>query len=158
MLRKSVGWARAALVTLGLGTGLLQVLVVFQARETGFLFPEVEHLVAPYSIAGILTVMAGQVGLIAVWMIVNAIARGAFFQPATLRWIGVLRWATVPAAIIPSLVAVHLLAVVGLGGPGVILGLMAALASGAAVFILVTLGRQVYLMQAAEHAELEAVI
>ena len=41
-----IAWSRAALVTLGLGTLLLQGLIVLQAKETGFLIPEVEHLVA----------------------------------------------------------------------------------------------------------------
>lgn len=158
MKLKVVFWVRGALLALGIGTLLVQVLVVVQARETGFLFPEVEHLVVPYSIAGILTVAAVQVGLVALWMIVSAIARGSFYQTATLRWIEVLRWVPVPAATIPSLVALHLLVMVGVGGPGVVLGLMAALVSGAAGFVLVTLGRQVYLIQAAEHAELETVI
>ena len=153
-----IAWSRAALVTLGLGTLLLQGLIVLQAKETGFLFPEVEHLVAPYTITGVASVLAVQIGLFALWMIVEAVARGNFYETPTLRWINVLRGATVPATIIPSLTALHLLAVVGIGGPGVILALLATLASGAAAFIFVTLARQVYLAQAAEHAELEAVI
>ena len=158
MKRSIFAWSRAALIALGLGTLLLQGLVVLQARETGALFPEVEHLVLPYSIAGVASVFAAQVGLFALWMIVEAVARGNLFGPATLRWINVLRGATVPAAIIPTLTALHAGFIVGVGGPGVLLALLAALTSGAAAFILMTLARRIYLAQAAEHAELAAVI
>lgn len=151
-------WARAALVILALGTVLLQVLLPLQARETGILFPEVAHLVTPYSIAAVLAVFCVQVGLLALWMIVGSFARGTLYESSTLRWFGALRWSTVPATLIPSLVALHLLVVVGLGGPGVLLGFLATLATGAAMFILVTLTRRIYVTQAAEHAELEAVI
>lgn len=156
--RSIINFTRAALVTMFLGAISLQILIPLVAFETGGLYPEVRHLVVPYSCAGVLSVLCGQVGLVAVWMLIAAMARGSLFATSALHWVDVLRWSVVPAAAIPAAVGLHLLAVVGLGGPGVLIGTAAAVAIGASAFIMLTLGRRLYLAQAAEHAELEGVI
>lgn len=154
----AVRWARVAVVMVALSTVLAQVLLPLLAWETGTMYPEVEHLVVPYSVAAVLMVVGVQVALVCVWLLVSAISRGTLFNPSTVVLIHVIRIAVLIAAVIPAAVAVHLLFFVGLGGPGVMLGLGFVCVVGAASVILLTLGKRVYLSAMAEHAELDAVI
>lgn len=147
-----------ALVMVAAGTVLAQVLLPVLAWETGAMYDEVEFLVVPYSVAAVLMVVGVQVALVCVWMVVSAISRDAFYGPRTVVLIDAIRVAIGVAAVIPAAVAAHLLFFVGLGGPGVVLGLAFVCVVGAALVVLLTLGKRVYLSARAEHAELDAVI
>lgn len=147
-----------SLAVLGVGTVLMQIVAPLVAVEIGQEYPEVSHLVVPYSIAADLTVLAAQVGLVGLWIIVVAVARGRLFDSATRRWIVALRWCVVVATLIPAVVAAHLLFFVNVGGFGVILGLFAALAVGAGAYMLLTTATRAYDQAAADHSELAGVI
>lgn len=132
---------RIDLVVLLLGTLLGQALVPLVASETGRAFPEVAHLVGPYSAAGILAIACAQVALLAVWQLLSLVDQGAILGRRSLRWLGVITACAVAATILCAVPLVHLLAVVGVGGPGVVLALAAVLACGPALVLLVSIMR-----------------
>lgn len=147
-----------SLVLIAVGTVLAQLLLPRLAWETGVMYHEVTHLVVPYSIAAVLMMVCVQAALVGVWLLVSTVPRGTLFDPRTVVFIDVIRIAIGAAAAIPAAVAVHLLFFVGLGGPGVLLGLAFVCVVGPALMILLTIARRVYLRARDDHAELEAVI
>lgn len=157
-MNRLVGWARASLVLMAVGTVLAQLLLPVLALQTGRMYYEVAHLAVPYAVAAVLMVVCVQAALVGVWMLVSAVSRGALFDPRTVVFLDVIRIAVALAAAIPAGVAVHLLFFVGLGGPGVVLALAFVCVVCPAVEILLTLLRRVYLRAREEHDELEAVI
>lgn len=121
---------RVSLVVLLLGTVMAQALVPVFAAEKGVLFPEVAGLVVAYSVAAILVIACGQMVLLAIWRLLTFIDRGQIFTPRALRWVDVIMVSGGVAAALSAGVMIHLLFVVGLGGPGVVLGLAASVAVG----------------------------
>lgn len=149
---------RVALVVLLLGTVLAQVLVPVFAVEEGRIFPEVARLVVPYSVAGILVVACGQVALLAVWRLLSLVNRGVIFTHRALRWIDVITASAAVAAVLSAGVMIHLLAFVGVGGPGVVFGLAATLAGGLAFVLLMFVMRGLLESAIADRTELDEVI
>lgn len=149
---------RTALVLVALGTVLVQVLLPCQAAEIGETYPEVQNLVLPYSIAAVLMVVCAQVALLSVWKLISRVLRATLYAKGSLKWIDAMRWSVLIGAGIVAIVAGHLLFLVGIGGPGVVLGFFAALVLGSAAFLLLTILRRVFTAARDEHAELAGVI
>jgi hypothetical protein len=143
---------------MAVGTALAQLLLPSLAWETGRLYPEVEHLVVPYSVAAVLMVVCIQAALVGVWMLVSAVSHGSLFDPRTVVFLDMIRIAAGLGAAIPAGVAIHLLFFVAIGGPGVLLGLAFVCVVGAAIQIFLTLVKTIYLRASEDHAELDAVI
>ncbi|CAN5702074.1 DUF2975 domain-containing protein [soil metagenome] len=149
---------RVALVVLLLGSVLAQVLVPAFASETGTRFTEVAHLVVPYSVAGILVIACGQVALLVIWRLLTLINRGVIFTRGALRWVDVITACAAVATVLSAAVLIHLLAFVGVGGPGVVLGLAACLAGGLTFVLLMVVMRGLLESAIADRTELDEVI
>ena len=125
---------RVALVGLLVGTVLAQVLVPVIASEAGTTFPEVAYLVVPYSVAAILFIGCGQVALLVVWRLLSMVGGGVIFTRRALRWVDVITVCAAVATVLSAGVLIHLLVLVGVGGP--ILYYLAACVVGVLAFVL----------------------
>jgi hypothetical protein len=148
---------RVALVVLLLGSVLAQVLVPVFASQAAQTFPEVEYLVVPYSVAGILVIACGQVALFAVWRLLSMINRGVIFTRRSLRSVDVITACGAAATVLNAAVWTHLLVVHG-GGPGIILWLAASLVGGVAFVLLMIVMRGLLESAIAHRTELDEVI
>lgn len=149
---------RVALVVLLLGSVLAQVLVPMFASQQGTYFPEVAHLVVPYSVAGILVIACSQVGLLAIWRLLSLVNVGVIFTRRALRWVDVITACAAMATVLSAGTMIHLLFFVGVGGPGVVLGLAATLAGGLAFVLLMVVMRGLLESAIADRTELDEVI
>ena len=149
---------RIALVVLLLGSVLAQVLVPVVASQTGTSFPEVAHLVVPYSVAGILVIACGQLALLAIWRLLSLVNGGVIFTRGALRWVDVITASAAVATVLNAGTMIHLLFLVGVGGPGVVLALAATLAGGPAFVLLMLVMRGLLESAIAHRDELEGVI
>jgi hypothetical protein len=148
---------RVALVVLLLGSVLVQVLIPAMASEAARTFPEVDYLVVPYSVAGILVIACGQVALVAVWRLLSMISGGVIFTRRSLRSVDVITACVAVATALNAAVWIHLLIVHG-GGPGIILWLAASLAGGVAFVLLMIVMRGLLESAIAHRTELDEVI
>jgi len=149
---------RVALVVLLTGSVLAQLLVPVFVFEEGTIFPELAGLVVPYSMAGILGIACVQVALIVVWRLLSLVNGGVIFSRRALRWVDVITACAAVATVLGAGVMVHLLLFVGVGGPGVILGLAAWLAGGLAVVLVMVVMRGLLESAIADRTELDEVI
>lgn len=158
MKRLATRLLRVALVVLLLGTVLGQVLVPVFASEEGAIFPEVANLVVPYSVAGILVIACAQVALLVLWQLLSMVNDGVIFTHRALRWVDVITACAALATVLSVGVMIHLLAFVGVGGPGVVLGLAAGFAGGLAFVLLMVVMRGLLESAIADRTELDKVI
>ena len=149
---------RFALVILLLGTVLTQVLVPVLASEEARIFPEVAYLAVPYSVALILVIACVQVALLVVWRLLSLVDGGVIFTRRALRWVDVITACAVVATVLSAGVLIHLLFVVGVGGPSVALALPASLAGGLAFVLLMVVMRGLLELAIADRTELDEVI
>jgi hypothetical protein len=149
---------RFALVILLLGTVLTQVLVPVLASEEAGIFPEVAYLAVPYSVALILVIACVQVALLVVWRLLSLVDGGVIFTRRALRWVDVITACAVVATVLSAGVLIHLLFVVGVGGPSVALALPASLAGGLAFVLLMVVMRGLLELAIADRTELDEVI
>lgn len=149
---------RVCLTVLLLGALLLQTQLPLLAEEVGGGYAETSHLVAPYAAAGIAALACVQVALGAVWWLVTRVQRDEILAPRARRGIDVGVGALLAAAALTAAPMAHLLVVVGVGGPGVVLGLLGCLAGGVAVAVLGRTLRAVHGAAVADRAELAAVV
>jgi hypothetical protein len=148
---------RLALVALLLGTVLAQVLLPVFGSEEGRIYPELEYLVAPYSVVGILAIACVQVALLVVWRLLSMVDGGVIFSRRALRWVDVITACAVVATVLCAGPMIHLLFVVGVGGP-LILWLAACLAAGPAFVLLMIVMRGLLESAIAARTELDEVI
>ena len=149
---------RVALVVLLLGTVLAQVLVPVLASQEARIFPEVEYLAVPYSVALILVIACVQVALLVVWRLLSMVDGGVIFTRGALRWVDVIIACAVVATVLCAGPLIHLLFVVDAGGPLVALGLPATLAGGLAFVLLMIVMRGLLESAIADRTELDEVI
>jgi hypothetical protein len=136
---------------------LAQVLVPVFASQAAKTFPEVEYLVVPYSVAGILAIACVQVALLVVWRLLSLISGGVIFTRRAQRWVDVIIACAVVATVLCAGPLIHLLAVHG-GGPGIILGLAACVVGGLAFVLLMVVMRGLLESAIADRTELDEVI
>ncbi len=157
MTKFAVRALRVALVILLLGSVLGQVLVPLFASQSAKTFPEVEDLVVPYSVAGMLVIACGQVALLVVWRLLSMVSGGVIFTRRSLRLVDVIAACGAVATVLNAGVWIHLLVVAG-GGPGIILWLVASLACGVAFVLLMIVMRGLLESAIADRAEFDVVI
>src|SRR5690625_144 len=80
---------RVLIVVLLLLALAAQALVPLAATEAATTTPELSYLQVPYAVAGIATIGCGQVVLVAIWPLLTRVRRGAIFDVAAFRWVGV---------------------------------------------------------------------
>ncbi len=149
---------RVVLVVLLLGSVLAQVLLPVFAFQEGRIFPEVEYLVVPYSVAAILFIACGQVTLLVVWRLLSMVDGGVIFTGRALRWVDVITASAAVATILGAGVWVHMIGFVP-GGGGPMLYYLAVCVAGALAFtLLMVVMRGVLESAIAYRTELDAVI
>ncbi|ROS23915.1 DUF2975 domain-containing protein [Cellulomonas sp. PhB150] len=124
MARERTWTVRGLVVLLVVGGLALQLVIPGAAAGVARTFPEVTHLVVPYSLAAIAAIACLQVALVAVWFLV------ASPRPLTSpsRWIATCGVAAATA--ISAVVLVHLSGPDGTGGPLPVLFLLASVVCG----------------------------
>ncbi|WP_062515918.1 DUF2975 domain-containing protein [Demequina gelatinilytica] len=153
-----IAWLRLLLVGILAGSLLGQVLVVLIAQANGKEAPEVEHLVVPYSIAGIAAILCFQIAVACIWALLTMVESGRIYTARALRWVEAIIWCGGTAAGIVVATAGHLLLFERLGGPGVPLGMMVAMVTGSAFVLLMVVMRGLLATAIADRAELAEVI
>lgn len=148
----------AVLVLFIAGVALGQFLVPMVAGDVAGQFPEVTHLVTPYSILGILSLGCLQVVAVLFGLLLRRAVTGGFFSALSRRWIKLMAIIATVAFLIPVGVGVHLLASMNAGGPGVLLGIIAALGGALGFTCLGAIALRAFDATSAEHYELGEVI
>lgn len=154
----SVPSLRIVLVALFVGTVVTQILLPQMSHELGGQFEETAHLVVPYAVVGILAVACAQIALIMIWKLLGLVASNAIFMLQSLRWVNVIIGCGVAAALLVVSVPVHLLFVVGVGGPGGLVFLVGSVVGGIAFVLLMSFMRDLLRTAIADRSELEEVI
>jgi uncharacterized membrane protein YpjA len=149
---------RVVLVVLLLGTVFTQVLVPVQASMFGTANPEVAYLVVPYSVAAILFIACVQVALLVVWRLLSLVNDGVIFTRRALRWVDVIIACAVVATILSAGVLIHMLLFVPGGGGPTIYFMLACIAGGLALMLLMVVMRGLLESAIADRAELDEVI
>ncbi|WP_309081489.1 DUF2975 domain-containing protein [Zhihengliuella sp.] len=149
---------RAVLILLLAAALTAQILIPFAAEKLGGPFEEVSHLVAPYSVAGILSLLCWQVALVVVWRLLSLVSRRQFLATRSIKSVGAIIYAVAGAALLPALTMLHLLFVAGVGGPGVVLGVAFCLICGAALVVVLIVMRALLAMAAENQGGLDEVI
>lgn len=147
-----------SLFLLLLGSLLGQFMVPWLAADVADGAPEVAHLVWPYSIAGIAGILCFQVAVVAVWKLASMAVAGTVFTEAALRPATVFIWACVVAAALCAGVWIHLLVVVGTGGPGALFLLTGAVLVSATGALLMIVLRGLLRAATMDRLELESVV
>ncbi|HEX4936012.1 MAG TPA: DUF2975 domain-containing protein, partial [Gemmatimonadaceae bacterium] len=127
---------RVALLVLLVASVLAQVLVPVSASEVGARFPEVAHLVGPYSLAAILFIACGQVALLAIWRLLSLVDGGVIFTHRAVRWVDVIVTCGAVATSLAVAVLVHMLAFVPGGGGPMVYYLAGCIVAGVAFVLL----------------------
>ncbi|MFC7431426.1 MULTISPECIES: DUF2975 domain-containing protein [unclassified Agrococcus] len=150
---------RVVLVVIGLGAVVLQLVLVPElAREAADGDARLVPAIAPYAVAGIALVVCVQVVLVCTWMLLRRVQHGAIFERSALRWVdGIVAAAALATTIVLAL-TVHLLAVVGTGGPGVLLVLLCLLVGGVAATLLMLVMRGLLVGASGLRSELAEVV
>ena len=158
MTRLVIGLLRVALVVLLFGTVLAQVLVPVVASEEARIFPEVDYLVVPYSVAAILFIACVQVALLVVWRLLSLVGGGVIFTRSALRWVDVIIACAVVATVLSVGVLIHMLGFVPGGGGPTIYFMLACIAGGLAFVLLMIVMRGLLVSAIADRTELDEVI
>ena len=155
MTRLVIGLLRVALVVLLFGTVLAQVLVPVVASEEARIFPEVDYLAVPYSVALILVIACVQVALLVVWRLLSLVNGGVIFTRGAVRWIDVIIACAVVATVLSAGVFIHMLLFVG---SPMIYFMVACIAGGLAFVLLMVVMRGLLESAIADRTELDEVI
>lgn len=90
------------LIALGVQGLFLPVL----AHEVAVENPEVAGLQIPFTVLGILGVACGEVVLVAMWVLLGRVRRGAIFETRSLRWVDAMIGAGLIEAVLVGIVVV----------------------------------------------------
>lgn len=160
MKKRYIRLAQLAVILFGCTTPLVQLLVVFVAQEVGRDAPEVAHLVIPYSMAGVISIVFFQLFLGGIWYMLHRVSIGAFYTAATLRTLDFMRVAFAVSVLIPIAVLLHANfgTETGVGPASVVLLFLMLISAGPGVFLLLTVLRQLFVEARGNREELEKVI
>lgn len=158
-MNRLVQWVLTGVVSLFLLALILgQFLVPIVASDVSHQMPEVRHLVAPYSVLGIVTIACIQGAVIFLYLAVSRRTKDSFFTNNTRMWIFAAGLLCTVAFLIPAGTAIHLLSTVHAGGPGVVLGLAASLVAATGFGCLTYIALKAFDGARTEHEELGGVI
>lgn len=155
MGRASTDLLRVTLIFVGLGLLVGQFSVPVWATEVGDQFPEVAFLVTQYSVAGIVSLAMLQLALVLVWRLLAQVAKGTIFSVQSLKWVNAVIVFLALAFFIPAAVLSHLLLVVRLGGPAILIVLVAAVLSGVGLTLFMLVLRGLLVDATADRTELD---
>lgn len=132
---------RVELFLLLLGALLLQAAMPTIAAEQAREFPEVAHLAGPYTVLAIAAIASVQVTLLVVWRLLTLIAESELTTRRGLRCLDAITASIAVATALTAGTLLHLLAVVGVGGPGAVLAFLGSTAVGTALVVLLRVVR-----------------
>ncbi|MFJ6416415.1 DUF2975 domain-containing protein [Paeniglutamicibacter sp. NPDC091659] len=142
MKRSVILALRVLLVLVFLVLLLGQIVVVpSYTLESATAFPEVAFLAGPYTVIAVAGIACVQIGLFATWVLLSMVERNAIFTEHAFRWVNVIIGAAIALTLLTVFAGVHLLAVVRVGGPGVVLAVSAAGIAGASIVLLMLVMR-----------------
>ena len=121
-------------------------------------FPELAYLAAPYAVLWVAIVVNAQVTLVAVWVLLGKVRRGAIFSPSSFRWVNGIIAAGAIATVLLTAFEFHLLGAEDLGGPPLGMLLTALVVVGAAFVLIMLVMRGLLLQATALQSELEEVV
>ena len=101
-----IGALRALLALIALGALAGQVAIVV-AVVLGFAGGGVTGVALLYAVLGVAALAALEVGLVALWVLLAMVRRGAIFDDAAFRWVRVVTVAGLVAALVVATVCVH---------------------------------------------------
>jgi len=128
------------------------------ASQAGTTFPEVAHLVVPYSVAAILFIGCGQVALLVVLRLLLLVDGGVIFTRRAVRWVDVILACAAVATVLSAGVLIHMLGFVPGGGGPMIYYLAACVAGGLAFVLLMVVMRGLLESAIANRTELDETI
>ena len=132
-------------------------LLPYLAHEAALDAPEYAGLRVPYLVLSIAVLCCLEVVLVALWRLLSMTDEGHVFNVQAFRWVDVIIWAAVVAAILTAVLLVYSLAV-GLGPFGFLLVLFVAVMAEIGFALLVSVMRSLLVVATSQHDELEAVI
>src|ERR671917_147349 len=92
------------LIALGaLGGQILIILVIAMKIAES----EMASLAVPYSVLGVAAIACVEVALVALWVLLSMVRRGAIFNERAFRWVGVISVAGLVAAILVAALCMH---------------------------------------------------
>lgn len=159
MNRLTVAALRVLLVILFLSAVSAQAWFIPQlARDCVSAFPELAYLAPGYVILWFAVAVCVQIALVAVWVLLSKVRRGAIFSDRSFLWVNAIAGAGALATALVAGFEFHLLGVVDVGGPPLGILLSGIVVAGAA-FTLVMVVMRGLLRQATQlRAELEEVV
>jgi hypothetical protein len=159
MNRLAVLGLRILLVLLFIA-GLFPQLVVIPsaAAQIEKFYPDRGYLELPYTVLGILAVACGQVAIIAIWMLLSRVRRGAIFTERAFLWVDVIIWCGVVATGLVAFVEFHSLGAEDIGNPPVGIFLTGSVVAGAAFVLLMIVMRGLLRTATTLQSELEEVV
>lgn len=97
---------RALLILISLGAlgGQIVIVVVIATHIAG---PEVLVLAVAYSVLGVAAIACVQVALVALWVLLSMVRRGAIFDERAFRWVDVISVAGLVAAVLVAALCAH---------------------------------------------------
>lgn len=97
---------RALLILIALGAlgGQIVIVVVIATHIAG---PEVLVLAVAYSVLGVAAIACVQVALVALWVLLSKVRRGAIFDERAFRWVDVISVAGLIAAVLVAALCAH---------------------------------------------------
>jgi hypothetical protein len=113
-----------------------------------------------YAIAGILTVLCVQIALVAVWVLLSMVRKGAIFSDRAFRWVDVIIAVAGLATLLTLAVGIHLYYVVNpiLDAPGMVAIAVALTILGSAFVLLMFVMRGLLRSATSMHSELAEVV
>lgn len=142
MNKNIIALARTLIILSGLVLLLGQVLYFpLMGQELAIQFPEVNYLAVPYTVLAILTLLCLEVALVGVWRLLSLAAIDKVFSVRAFTWVNAVIVAVAAATIITLGVAIHLLGILSVGGPGVLIILTTAVVGGAMFTVLMLVMR-----------------
>lgn len=128
------------------------------AGDAARAFPELAYLAIPYAILWITVALCAQVTLVALWVLLGRVRRGAIFRDSAFGWVNAIIVSGAVATVLVFALEIHLLGIVDAGGPPLGILLSGLVVAGAA-FTLVMVVMRGLLRQATElQTELEEVV
>lgn len=127
---------RSLLVFLFAGSILVQALFPTITREMANGASEVQHLVWPFAIVGILAIAGFQVVLGSIWYLLTLSKKDTVFSQAALRTTSIIVVACGAVTVLATYPFAHMVFVAKLGGPGVLLGFLGVGTVGATITLL----------------------
>ncbi|MDO5065670.1 MAG: DUF2975 domain-containing protein [Propionibacteriaceae bacterium] len=127
------------------------------AAEVVTQFPEVAHLQWPYILLADLVLVCFLPAVLAVWKLLNLVARQETFTPTSLGWVDLIIGCAATATVLALSGAAHL-SWLSIGGPPVALVLLGALLLGPGFMLLMLVLRHLLVAATRLRTELSEVI